>query len=168
MQRNEYVCQLRNERYADPMPWPVGVQICALASVSQEALAHLMLDAYRGTVDDGGETLADAQHEVAHFWAGTGEIVPWPEYSWGLRDAHEVLVAACMVGMWQSRQVPLIAYVLTHPEWQGQGLATALLRRVLHQFEQHQQLPVYAVVTAGNRPSEALMARVGFVRTSAL
>jgi GNAT superfamily N-acetyltransferase len=168
MSRHEYVCQQRTVRYADPTPWPVGVQVCALAGVSQEALAHLMLDAYRGTVDDAGETLADARHEVAHFWAGTGGITPWPEYSWGLRDAHDVLVAACMVGMWQSRQVPLIAYVLTHPEWQGQGLATALLRRVLHQLEQQQQLPVYAVVTAGNRPSEELMARVDFMRIPAL
>lgn len=35
-----------------------------------EALATLMLEAYRGTIDDGGETLADAQVEMHGFFDG--------------------------------------------------------------------------------------------------
>jgi len=168
MQRNEYVCQRRNERSGDPVSYPDGLQVCALATQPQEALAQLMLEAYRGTVDDAGETLADALREVGAFWAGTSGMTPWPEHSLGLVGPQDTVVAACLVGEWQSRRVPLIAYVLTHPNWQRQGLASRLLAQVLYQLQQCQQWPVYAVITVGNRPSEALMVRADFERTSAL
>ena len=163
MQRNEYVCQWRHARPGGLVSLPESMQVCALATVPPVALAQLMLDAYRGTVDDAGETLADALHEVHGFWAGTAGVTPWAEVCTGVM-ADDALVAACVVGEWQSRQVLLIAYVLTHPAWQRRGLASALVGRALQHLWQHQRWPVYAVITAGNLPSERMMMRVGFER----
>jgi hypothetical protein len=42
-----------------------------------ERLARLMLDSYRGTVDDGGETLDDARREVTKLIAGDFGSVDW-------------------------------------------------------------------------------------------
>jgi RimJ/RimL family protein N-acetyltransferase len=145
------------------MSLPETLTIVSLTHTDTTSLAQLMLDAYRGTVDDAGETLADALHEVHGFWAGTAGVTPWAEVCTGVM-AGDALVAACVVGEWQSRQVPLIAYVLTHPAWQRRGLASALVGRALQHLWQHQRWPVYAVITAGNLPSERMMMRVGFER----
>jgi GNAT superfamily N-acetyltransferase len=160
--RNVYVAQdvsAVQTSVARPEMFVVGL----ITATDTARIAQLMLDAYRGTVDDAGETLAEALHEVHGFWAGTAGVTPWAEMCMGVRVGDEV-VAACLVGEWQSRQVPLIAYVLTHPAWQRRGLASALVGRALRHLWQHQRWPVYAVITAGNLPSERMMMRAGFER----
>ncbi len=160
--RNVYVAQdvsAVQTSVARPEMFVVGL----ITATDTARIAQLMLDAYRGTVDDAGETLADALHEVHGFWAGTAGVSPWAEMCMGVRVGDEV-VAACLVGEWQSRQVPLMAYVLTHPAWQRRGLALTLIQRVCVQLQHRGQWPVYAVVTAGNLPSEHLMMRAGFER----
>ena len=63
---------------------PLGDGRCAVApgtrpfaAADAQALARLMLDSYRGSVDDGGETLDDARRDVGRLLAGDFGTVDW-------------------------------------------------------------------------------------------
>ncbi|MDX1615368.1 MAG: GNAT family N-acetyltransferase [Candidatus Promineifilaceae bacterium] len=130
-----------------------------------QAMAHLMLDAYRGTIDYDGETLADAQAAVDDYLHGSAR--PLLDQSWLAQHPQDGFVSACLVAWWPARDRPLIAYVMTQAGWKGRALATTLLAYSLHDLAQAGYNDVRAVITAGNRPSETLFARAGFRRLAA-
>ncbi len=131
------------------------------------ALAELMIDAYRGTIDYDGETVEDALDEVEAYLAGERGGRPLLEES-RLAFAGDDLVGACLTGLWDERQSTLITYIMTRAEWKGQGVAGYLLGAVLQALKEKGYLEVRAAITVGNVPSERLFARMGFqkVRTS--
>jgi RimJ/RimL family protein N-acetyltransferase len=129
------------------------------------ALAELMLDAYRGTIDDEGETLEDALNEVKAFLAGERGGKPYPDLSI-LCFAGDRLVSACLVGEWQSRRQPIIAYLLTLPTWKRRGLARLALMSALQALKEQGYTQVRAVITRGNVPSEQLFTSLGFTRVA--
>ena len=123
-----------------------------------EWLAQLMLDAYRGTIDDEGETISDAREEVARYLAGR----PLLEHSW-LRLEDADAVAACLVA-WSTRECPMVAYVMTASAWKGRGLASTLVELSLRSLAQAGHAEVRAWITEGNVPSETVLRRAGFRR----
>lgn len=125
-----------------------------------EPLAHVMLDAYRGTIDDGGETLDDARAEVASFFAAAPP--PLLDCSW-VSESQQQLLAACLVGFWAERSAPFIAYLITGTAYKQQGLARQLVRASLASLAAAGYHQVWAVITAGNQPSERLLTSLGFV-----
>lgn len=127
-----------------------------------EALAGLMLDAYRGTIDFDDETLDDARAEVAGFLAGRNDP-PMLECSRAAWFDGE-LAAACLAGWWAAREAPLIAYCLTRAVDKGRGLGTWLLARTLDALVEAGHGAVWAVITDGNLPSQALFRGAGFAR----
>lgn len=139
-----------------------------LAAPDEAALARLMLDAYRGTVDDQGETLPDAEAEVRGLFSGQYGEMNW-NASFAVTDAgsantDQALYAATAVT--STSRGPLLAFSLSAPDRQRRGLATSLIghsARVLHE-QGHGTLTL--VVTAGNGPAEALYARLGFVEAA--
>src|SRR5690349_15253222 len=69
-----------------------------------EALASLMLDAYRGTIDDEGGTKEDALLEVRNTIGGSmGPFLPSCSF---LIERNEQVVSACLVILW--KQEPLL------------------------------------------------------------
>ncbi len=123
------------------------------------ALAQLMLDAYRGTPDDDGETLADAEHAITHYW---DELNPLLDCSWVIPGPGGRLQAACLIGWYPPWRAPIIAYIMTHPDAKRQGLAANLVRASLVALADRDYSQVYAVITAGNTPSEQLFHQLGF------
>lgn len=127
-----------------------------------EALASLMHEAYRGTIDDDGETLDDAGEEIRKTFAGEyGEpldacsfVAAWPDGR---------LASASLITVWEG--VPLVAFTMTHPEAKGKGLAGALLARSLDTLSRLGYREVSLVVTEGNEPATGLYEWLGFVRT---
>ncbi|MEV6239467.1 GNAT family N-acetyltransferase [Lentzea sp. NPDC051838] len=113
------------------------------------ALAALMERAYAGTIDEqlGGNS------------DGAIEIANWRPHA--VPDASFVihqdgLVAASLISrhgndFW-------LGYVITHPDWKGRGLGTAVVAASLQALD----APVLAAVTDGNTPSERLLATLGF------
>ena len=95
-------------------------------AADSEALAALMLDAYRGTVDaDGSETIDVARTEVnGYLSAESGR--PLLDVS-RVVEADGRLVAAVLVSHYEG--LPLIAYVMTAASHKRRGLATGLVRR---------------------------------------
>lgn len=128
----------------------------------KQILAELMLASYDGTIDYDGETIEDALKEVESYYAGSS-AKPWLRYSW-LAFLEDELAGACLVDFWKQRNAPLIAYVMTAPDWKGKRLATAALFRSLKNLAEKDYPEVRAVITEGNEPSERLFTRMGFKR----
>jgi ribosomal protein S18 acetylase RimI-like enzyme len=123
------------------------------------ALAELMLDAYRGTIDaDGSETLEVAQGEVDRFLRG-GSGRPMLEHS-RLAYDQERLVSAVLVAEFEG--TPLIAYVCTAADHKGRGLAEGLVRLAMRSLAQAGHRRVHLWVTVGNAPAERIYDRLGF------
>ena len=131
-----------------------------LAESDAEALALLMLDAFRGTIDYDGETLEESRQEVARCFAGDSGAVLF-EASW-LCFEGATLVSACLVTFWQDN--PLIAYIMTNSRCKNRGLARALLHKSLRTLAAKGCAWVDAFITEGNTPSETVFYKAGFER----
>ena len=122
------------------------------------ALALLMLDAYRGTIDDAGETLDDARREVAKTLDNAYGAFDFDASELIERDG--LVVAATIVTHYE--ELPMIAFSLTRPEWRRQGLARRGLRRAMHRLAAAGHARVQLAVTSGNTPAERLYENLGF------
>lgn len=124
-----------------------------------EALAVLMLAAYQGTVDDEGETLEEARAVVAQYFEGVFGP-PMPAVS-EVTERDGVLVAATLLTQWW--RGPFVAFMITAPEAQRQGLARAGLTRAINRLAAGDEPWLRLVVTQGNSRAEALYESLGFV-----
>ena len=120
------------------------------------ALAQLMLDAYRGTIDYDDETYEDAVAEVQSFF----ENDPALAHSYVV-ELDGTVASAVLVSMLDDD--PFIGYVMTHPDHKGVHIG----RRVVHHALSHAKSAGHRravfYITAGNHPSEALFASLGAV-----
>ncbi len=121
-----------------------------------EALAHLMLEAYRGTIDYDGEGIDEARSEVSGWLSDDANL----ELSWLALDPDGHVVSACLVS--DQNDGPLVGYVMTVPERKNHGLASALLRRTLATAMAAGHTQVEAWITEGNHPSEKVFLAAGF------
>ena len=130
-------------------PRPAAVR--AAEPGDRAALAALMLDAYAGTIDDEGESLADAEAEIAD----------WLEWGGSLADSvveHE-LRAACLVSHLDDRVV--IGYVMTAAASKRLGLARLVVIAALDGLAEAGLDRVELTITDGNTASERLFAGLG-------
>ncbi|MCI0342868.1 MAG: GNAT family N-acetyltransferase [Planctomycetales bacterium] len=151
-------------RLAPPPDAPPGPTIpCRNVSAPDApALGRLLHAAYRGTVDDEGETEEDAFLEACATIGG--------RYGAFLRTAsflHEDSGAprsATLVSFFEPIRRPLLAFSITDPGWQNRGLATALLRRTIGALHAagHEELAL--AVTLANAPAMHLYGKLGFER----
>ncbi len=160
MKRHAYFLSL--DRFVPAAkPGPIK-HIRSPLAADREMLAELMLNAYRGTLDDDGETIDDARQEIETYFSG-GSGIPLLANS-RLVEEDGRIVSACLASLWQ--EVPLIAYILTAGGNKRRGLARTLLRACLASLVQAGHQKVRAVITGGNVPSEKLFTLHGFQRES--
>jgi ribosomal protein S18 acetylase RimI-like enzyme len=149
-------------------PRPTLLSSQPLRAIAPAALAALMLDAYRGTVDDAGESLADATAEVQKLLAG--DFGPLDH------DATCILcdtqtnspVAAAIITRDRSPIAtgePFLAFSLTHPSRQRQGLARWTLRSAIASLTSRGERSLHLVVTRANTPAVNLYTSLGFKTT---
>jgi ribosomal protein S18 acetylase RimI-like enzyme len=124
------------------------------------SLATLMLRAYRGTVDDDGETAADAEAEVTKTFDGA--YGPFLADCSQVVDRSSQLLSATLVTLWEDR--PFIAFSMTDPDHQRTGLARACMLCALRALRMRGAHEVRLVVTVRNRPAVGLYESLGFVR----
>lgn len=125
-----------------------------------DALAVLMLEAYRGTIDDEGETTEETRAAVQQLFDGDfGPLL------WAVSEVIEEggrLLAATLITLWDDR--PFVAFTVTTPSHQGQGLARAGLERAMNRLRAGDGTELQLMVTRGNAPAESLYASLGFRR----
>lgn len=161
-ERHIYECDLLQYTAAH-FPLSEGLILRNPAPEDHKLLAALMLDSYSGTIDDDGGIMEDAVTEVANYLRG--------EYGTPLLDASHLALtpegigaASVLITRWGRANLPLVAFVMTHPDWQKKGLAGLLLHRSLTLLKEAEESATRAVVTDGNIPSERLFAGAGFKR----
>lgn len=127
-----------------------------------QALAALFHAAWRGTVDDEGETLADWQARVAQYVAGDFGLPMWAvsEVCADLHSAGMALRSAVLVGLWDEQ--PLVVFVATAPACRRQGLARAGLTRTLNRLAAGDEPVARLVLTEGNTAAMGLYESLGF------
>ncbi|NGY60811.1 GNAT family N-acetyltransferase [Lentzea sp. NEAU-D13] len=133
-------------------PGPVPELPQNLRTVNDEddaALADLMERAYAGTIDEQLGGNSDGAVEIAGW---RPNAVPDASF---VVDENQ-LVAASLISRHDNEF--WLGYVITHPEWKGRGLGTAVVAASLRALD----APVLAAVTDGNTPSERLLTALGF------
>ncbi len=110
---------------ADPSARPVLPEDAA-------ALSGLMLRAYAGTIDDGGEGPEEAAAEV-HALLG-GAYGPFDFSNSELIEQEGQVVAATLLTRFEG--LPLLAFSMTDPAWKRRGLGRAGLLRSIHRLQQ--------------------------------
>ena len=124
-----------------------------------DALAALMLDAYRGTIDfEPTDTLDVARQEVAGTFAGdAGRFLADASF---LAVEEDAVLSASLVTRYED--APFVAFSMTRSDRKGEGLAGGLLIRSLHALADARESHVDLEVTAGNEPAEHLYRSLGF------
>jgi ribosomal protein S18 acetylase RimI-like enzyme len=126
-----------------------------------EALAVLLYAAYRGTIDDEGESFADALVEIEKTFRGEyGRFLP--ECSFVIADG-EFLASACLVSLFEPHDAPLVVFLMTRPEAKRRGLARSLLQQTMNALLNAGYSRLTLVVSEGNAEAQRLYASIGFV-----
>ena len=122
------------------------------------ALGVLMLAAYRGTVDDEGETEADAIAEVQGTLSG--EYGPFlADCSFAVDDDARI-VGASLVTLWEGQSIS--TYLVVHPDMQRRGLGTFLMATSGNALVRAGYTHVDLFVTEANEPAVSLYRKLGF------
>ena len=162
--RYEYVLDLSApEQDARAVTATQGTKLRLPVSGDRTALATLLLNAYRGTIDDEGESFEDAQREMERYLAAAGDLLGASR----LAFLEDQLVSACLAGPRWKPGPPLIWYVLTDPAHQRRGLGARVLSDTFRALRADGHTGVCALITEGNVPSESLFTRLGFQRVEA-
>jgi len=114
----------------------------------------------RGTIDDEGESFADALAEIDKVFSG--------DYGKPLRDCSFVvergdfLASACLIGLAEPDDAPLVVFSMTRPDAQREGLARSLMQRSIDALLDRGFERLRLIVTEGNAPAQRLYASLGF------
>jgi ribosomal protein S18 acetylase RimI-like enzyme len=137
---------------------PGDVRHRAVERSDTSALGALMLAAYRGTVDDEGETLEDAVVEVENVLGGS--YGPFASDASFVVEHDDGLVGASLVAIVDSR--PLLLYLVVRPDAKRRGVGTSLLVSTGNALREagHAELDLF--VTQANEPAVSLYRKLGF------
>lgn len=140
-----------------PPTMPQHEEVLQLAAATNDELGELMANAYRDTPNYEGETLADAITEVARTRDGHyGELLT---YACGVIRRDGRPVSASLVARVDG--APCLLYVITAPDSQREGLATALIEHAAARLTEVGEAIFDLAVTVGG-PGENLYRRLGF------
>jgi L-amino acid N-acyltransferase YncA len=132
------------------------VQVRPARDEDRDAIAALVLDAYRGTVDDEGEGPQEARLAADDFLARRV-----PARSVVVEDGGQLVALAFVVEEAGHAYIDPVATASTHKR---QGLARRAVTAALDRLHAAGADEVRAVITDGNTASEALFASLGFER----
>jgi len=132
----------------------------AVRRSDREDLAILLYAAFRGTLDDEGETFSGALVEIDRTLAGKyGDLLIDCSF---VAERGEFLVSACLIGLAEPGTVPLVVFSMTRPDDQHQGWARFLLQRSIDALIDRGYDRLQLIVTDGNEPAQRLYESLGF------
>ena len=136
--------------------WPCR----AVREDDADELAILLYAAFRGTIDDEGESFSAAFREIEKTLAG--------EYGGLLNECSFVieegtaLVAACLISWYEPVEGPFVVFTMTRPESKGQGMGRFLLKKSINALISRGDTKLTLIVTDGNLPAQNLYTSLGF------
>lgn len=136
---------------------------CEIRNVSEEdgeALAVLMLSAYRGTIDYEDEDIEDARLDVRRLVDGEYGMPIW-DCSY-VAEMADVMVGAVIVTLHKEDNVPLLAFAMTSPDRKRSKVASTLMKHAVNSMIDAGYEETIAYVAEGNAPSVGLASRFGF------
>ncbi len=116
----------------------------------------MILDAYRGTIDDEGED-HEAALEAVDDWLSQAEA----PHSIVLEEDGQLVAVSFVVDVDGRKYIDPVATTAVRKR---QGLGRVAVSWSLRSLQQHGQTEVGAVITDGNVASERLFGDLGFVR----
>lgn len=122
-----------------------------------DALAALLLDAYRGTVDDEGESEADARAAIDYY---LGELDD--QHSFVLLEDGAPVCMAFVVKIGNRRYIDPVATASDHKQ---RGLGRTAVALALASLASGGESTAGAVITDDNLASRQLFTSLGFRRT---
>ena len=139
-------------------PVELGVHVAHPELTDCELLGSLMLDAYRGTVDERYETATDATAHIGRYFEGEfGK----PLLTCSYMALHNVRpIGVTLVSM--DGDEPLLAQAYTAPDWQNRGVATALIQMSMNALAVDGLRVLNLVVSVGNQSAEHVYRKLGF------
>lgn len=137
---------------------PFGLR--SLTSADAPSLGRLMWAAFRGTLDDEGETLDDAEAEITRTLSGKWGSVIWPA---SLVAHVDDLIVSAAVAVFDNvhQERPLLAFVMTDPRYQRRGAGEQLIQECIRRLHAMGIRELHLAVTKGN-PALSLYRRLGF------
>ena len=159
-EKNAYILDLSAPKFAAVQRTAdIGLNtvIRPVVSSDAEALAELMLEAYRGTIDYEGEEIEGAREAIADFFSDAPLLGASMIASVDGAAASAVLVISLDAG-------PFISFVVTHPVHKRTGLAAQVVTAACQRLVDSGENKVSFAITDGNVASETLFGRLGAVR----
>lgn len=154
--RSEYRFAIDVGMFQNTLPDAVN-----LTPDDRDSLAQLMLDAYRGSIDDEGETFDEARQAI-DFYLDTC----LRSHSWvAVRDGLPIGMSLVLIV--EANGVHYIDPVAVARDHKQQGLGQQLVHASLASLAEAGVREVGATITDGNEPSERLFARLGATRVGA-
>lgn len=132
----------------------------AIRASDAEDLAMLLYAAFRGTIDDTGETFADAIKEIERTLAGDyGRLLLDCSFT---IEARDVLSSAGLISWYEPIGSPFVVFTMTRPENKAQGMARFLIQQSINALLDRGYSRLSLLVTEGNVPAQRLYASMGF------
>lgn len=122
-------------------------------------LGSLMYDAYKGTIDDEGETREETLVEAEQTLAGKYGPIIWDASF--IATENDIGVCATVVTDF-IKTGPLLTFVITHPDYQRRGFASGLIGFSLKSLAALNITNVRLYVTNGNTNAINLYCKFGF------
>jgi ribosomal protein S18 acetylase RimI-like enzyme len=130
-----------------------------MESDDSTAFGNLLYAAYRGGVDDAGETPSDAIVEAQELLAGKyGPVL----MSSSFVKVDGIYLAAATVVVRLEENIALLAYALTAPIYRRRGLAGRLISLSIDSLARRGYIDVKLVVTRANVDAVKLYRTLGF------
>lgn len=125
-------------------------------------LGQLLFYAYSGTIDDEGQTVEETCQEAEGTLSGKYGSMLWMASFIALSDGEERYGTSAAVVTDYHKTGPLLAFAVTHPQHQRQGLAAMLIRKSLSALHSQGIPSLRLVVTVGNDRAQRLYDKLGF------
>lgn len=125
------------------------------------AMAAVMADAYRGTIDDEGEDQPAALQELESTVGGS--YGPPLRSAWLVHETEGRLSAAVICTRWHG--LPFIVQAFTHPDQQRNGISGRLVLAASQELRGLGETHLSLIVTRRN-PAYELYRRIGFEEQS--
>ena len=124
------------------------------------SLGHLMLEAYKGTVDYDGESLEDAVGEMKGTLEGKyGALIGQASH---VIEENDLSAAAVIFTFNEKEKMPLLTFAMTQPTFKNNGMSKYLIRKSLNSLLDLGYNECFLVVTDGNQPAQTMYEKMGF------